>query len=231
MTESELKEKASAICVLLRDEATPDEAIIQQILEFPELIHVKLLSGANLFLTAVLQNRFSVAMALADMGADIHWMSEASLIHGNALNAAHSPQQAEQLLDLGVPIERNLVLSKPLRNPAVAAAERNDRTMLFYWLKKQRELFVYDQDYIQALSYAVTDMVSTMNQPRTLACVMEDEELFPILKEIYSKVDEASSIRLYLNALGRIDDSGLEARKKELRKALNARKKELTSQA
>ena len=72
-------------------------------------------------------------------------------------------------------------------------------------------------------------MVSMMNQYNMLACVIADDELFGILKEIYAQVDNEESVRLYLSALRRIKDEGLEVRKKELRKILNAKKKELSS--
>ena len=49
------------------------------------------------------------------MGADIHWTCEASMIQGNALGVARSPQQADQLLEWGVEIERNLPLLIPYR--------------------------------------------------------------------------------------------------------------------
>lgn len=229
MTDLELREKAFEIQAQLRDETIPDEAIILQIKGLHELIHMKIPSGSNLFLEAVCWNRFPVAIALSDMGADIHWTSEASIIHGNALNVAHSPQQADQLLALGIEIERNLLLSKPIQNPAIMAASHNDTVMLCYWLEKQKEIFADDAEYVRELYYAAIDMVSMMNQYNMLACVMADDELFNILRNIYSRVDNVSSIRLYLRALGYIDDKNLDTRKKELRKILNTRKKELSS--
>ncbi|MDE6621519.1 MAG: hypothetical protein K2K74_13760 [Lachnospiraceae bacterium] len=233
MTESELRKKATEIQSLFRDETIPDEEIILQIKEFPELVHAKCLSGANLFLSAVLRNRFPVAQALREMGADIHWTCEASMFNGNALNVAHTPQQADQLLEWGVEIERNLspLISKPFKNPAIMAASHNDTIMLLYWLGKQRELFADDPEYVGEIFYAAIDVVSMMNQYNMLSCVIADDELFGILKEIYSQADNVKSIRLYLSALGHIDDKSLDARKKELQKILNARKKELSSKA
>lgn len=214
MTDLELRKAASGIEAQFRDKTIPDEEIILQIKKIPELVHTKCLSGSNLFLDAVLGGRFPVAMALSDMGADIHWTNEASRIHGNALNVAHTPQQAEQLLALGLEIERNLLFSKPIENPAIVAAEHNDAPMLLYWLAKQKELFADDGEYIQALYYAAMEMVSMMNQYNMLSCVIADDELFSILKNIYSKVDNVSSIRLYLRALGNIGDKSLDAGKK-----------------
>lgn len=128
-------------------------------------------------------------------------------------------------------IERNLLLSKPFQNPAIVAAGENNKTMLFYWLEKQKELFADDANYIRELLYAAVDMVSMMNQSDTLALVITDEELFPILKDVYSRLGNSKSIQLRLRALRQIEDESLEARKKELRKVLNARKKELASMA
>ena len=62
-----------------------------------------------------------------------------------------------------------------------------------------------------------------------LACVIADDELFGILKEIYAQVDNMESVRLYLSALRYIKDEALDVRKKELRKILNAKKKELST--
>ena len=68
-----------------------------------------------------------------------------------------------------------------------------------------------------------------MNQYNMLSCVMADDVLYNILKDIYSRIDNVSSIRLYLNALGYIGDKSLDARKRELQKTLKARKKELSA--
>ncbi|MDE6313027.1 MAG: hypothetical protein K2M46_05310 [Lachnospiraceae bacterium] len=231
MTESELREKASAIHAQLSDKTVSNEAIILQIKEIPELVRAKLMSDENLFLESVFSNRFPVAIALSDMGADIHRTFKGSIFKGNALNVVHSPKEAEWLLDHGVKIEKNLLLSQPFLNPAIMAAEHNDTTMLLYWLDKQKEIFADDAEYVQELYYAAIDMVSMMNQYNMLACVIANEELYNILKDIYSKTDDTSSIRLYLNALKYIDDKNLDARKKELRKILNTRKKELSSKA
>ena len=231
MTNLELRKRATEIAAQFRDKTISDEEIIRQIKEEPELVHVKCLSGTNLFLDAVFWDRFSIAKALREMGADIHWTCEASMIHGNALGVARSPQQADQLLEWGVEIERNLslLISKPFKNPAIVAAEHNDTIMLLYWLGKQRGLFADDPGYVGEVFYAAINMVSMMNQYNMLACVIADDELFGILKEIYAQVDDRESVRLYLSALRHIKDEGLDVRKKELRKILNAKKKELSS--
>lgn len=231
MTDLELRKRAAEIASQLRDRAISDEEIIRQIKEEPELVHAECLSGANLFLEAVADDRFSVAQALREMGADVHWVCRASVFNGNALNAARSPWQADQLLEWGVEIERNLSLhiSKPFKNPAIMAALHNDTAMLRYWLGKQRELFADEPEYVEEIFYTAIDVVSMMNQYNMLACVIADEELFGILKEIYSRVDDTKSVRLYLSALRHISDESLEPRKKELRKLLNAKKKELSS--
>ena len=230
MTELGLRKKATAIVAQYRDNTISDEEILRQIREEPEVVHAECLSGANLFLAAVLHSRFVVAKALSEMGADIHWTCKASMFNGNALNVAHSPQEADWLLDQGVVIEKNLSLNiaKPFKNPAIMAALHNDTNMLLYWLRKQKELFADDLAYVGEIFYVAIDVVSMMNQYNMLSCVIADDELFGILKEIYSGYDDAESIRLSLRALRHIDDESLDARKKELRKILNARKKELS---
>lgn len=230
MTGLELRKRAAEIASQLRDKTIPNEEIIRQIEEEPELVQAECLSGANLFLEAVVGNRFPVAQALREMGADIHWTCKASVFNGNALNVARSPQQADHLLEWGVEIERNLSLSisKPFKNPAIMAAFHNDTTMLLYWLGKQRKLFADNPEYIREIFYAVIDVVAMMNQYDMLSCVIADEELFSVLKEIYSQVDSAKTIRLYLSALRHISDENLVPGKKELQKILNTRKKELS---
>ena len=132
---------------------------------------------------------------------------------------------------MGVEIERNLslLISKPFKNPAIVAAEHNDTTMLLYWLRKQRELFANDSGYVGEIFYAAINMVSMMNQYDMLACVIADDELFGILKEIYAQEDNGESVRLSLSALRHIKVESLDVRIKELRKILNAKKKELSS--
>ena len=226
MTESELKEKANKILEQIRDKNISDEIIIGQIRENPELIHVKLKTGMNLFMAGTDCDRLLSAKALSHMGADIHWTCPAG--EGNALNIAKSPETADALLALGVEIERNLLLSQPFRNPAVVAAGRNNTTMLFYWLEKQKEIFAEDKAYVKELFHAAIRMVSIINQHNMLACVMADDALFGILQDIYANLDDVSSIRLCLRSLGNINDKNLDARKKELRKTLNAAKKRLS---
>ncbi len=58
---------------IIRDTNMSDEEIIAQIKEIPELINAKLKTGMNPFVAAVAQGRLSVAKALSNMGADIHW--------------------------------------------------------------------------------------------------------------------------------------------------------------
>ena len=220
MTDWELRKRASELASQLRDKAISDEEIIRQIREEPELVQAECLSGANLFLEAVVENRFPVAQALREMGADIHRTCKASVFNGNALNVARSPQQADQLLEWGVEIERNLSLhiSKPFKNPAIMAALRNDTTMLAYWLETQRRLFADQSEYVGEIFYAAMDVVSMMNQYNMLACVIADEELYGILKEINSQVDNIKAIRLYLGALRHISGESLEPRKRSCEK-------------
>ena len=228
MTDQELRMLSAAIQSQLADAAVPDEVILDKVREVPELLQAKLPSSANLFLAAVIRGRFQLAKELAAIGADIHWRCEASGIGGNALNAARTPEQAEELLAMGLEIERNLSLRLPCQNPAVTSASRNEPEMMRYWLQKQSQLFAGEPEYLQQLFYAAIRVASMLNQYGTLAVIMADDELFPLLKEIYSREDTVDSIKLYQSALRRIKDESLEPRKKELRKILNARNKELS---
>lgn len=228
MTDQELRMLSAAIQSQLADAAVPDEVILDKVREVPELLQAKLPSSANLFLAAVSRGRFQLAKELAAMGADIHWRCEASGIGGNALNAARTPEQAEELLAMGLEIERNLSLRLPCQNPAVTSASRNEPEMMRYWLQKQSQLFAGEPEYLQQLFYAAIRVASMLNQYGTLAVIMADDELFPLLKEIYSREDTVDSIKLYQSALRRVKDESLEPRKKELRKILNARKKKLS---
>lgn len=228
MTDQELRMLSAAIQSQLADAAVPDEVILDKVREVPELLQAKFPSSANLFLAAVSRGRFQLAKELAAMGADIHWRCEASGIGGNALNAARTPEQAEELLAMGLEIERNLSLRLPCQNPAVTSASRNEPEMMRYWLQKQSQLFAGEPEYLQQLFYAAIRVASMLNQYGTLAVIMADDELFPLLKEIYSREDTVDSIKLYQSALRRVKDESLEPRKKELRKILNARKKELS---
>ena len=116
-----------------------------------------------------------------------------------------------------------------IQNPAIMAAFHNDTAMLLYWLKKQEELFPDELEYVGEIFYAAINVVSMMNQYHMLSCVIADDKLFEILKEIYSLEDDAESIRLSLSALRHIKDKDLDVKKKELRKILNTKKKELSS--
>lgn len=227
MTDLELREKAFALGDLMHDMNVSDDIILAEIDKLPELLHAKHKTGMNPFMTAVCCGRISLAQVLRDMGADIHW--ECAAAEGNALNIAGTPGQADAVLAMGVEIEKNLLLSKPFKNPAVTAALHNNAAMLRYWLKKQRELFADTPDYVGEIFYAAMDAVSMMNQYNMLSCVIADDELFGILKEIYARADNEKSIRLSLSALRHISDKNLEDRKKELRQTLNGRKKALSS--
>lgn len=103
--------------------------------------------------------------------------------------------------------------------------------MMFYWLDKQKEIFADDEAYVKSLLYETVRTASIINQYPMLSRILADEELFPILKDVYSKLDDNKSIQLYLRSLRRIEDKTLEAGKRELQKILRTRKRELASMA
>lgn len=229
MTEQELRALAMDIDKSFRTEGTSDDEIIGRIKDTPELINVKLLSGANLFLSSVRWNRLKIAKALAEMGSDIHWKIDASAISGNALNVAGTPETAEYLLSIGLEIEKNYSIREPYWNPAIKAVHLNNCEMFLYWLKKDKEIFKDDKKYTDGLvKAAVENAVCYMNQSNMLSCIMADDELYSIMKDLYMQADRTDSIKLYLGSLRQISDQALESRKKELRSILNARKRELS---
>ena len=227
MAEQELNEIESTIRELFRNVEISDENVISQIKSMPEAINQILQSGSDLFLEAIRWNRFAVAQVLADMGADVHCTHRGSLIAGNALNVAHTSEQAEYLLGLGLEIEKNLKLSGTYLNPAMAAVRHNDKVMVSYWLDKQREIFKADPEYVDELVHETVYYITMMNQCDMLAHVMADEQLYNILKEYYANEDSKESIKLTLSALRQIEEEALEPKKKELCKILNAQKREL----
>ena len=227
MTKQELNEIENTIREQFQKEELSDEDIISGMKSMPEALRQILESGSDLFLWAMLWDRFTVAQALADMGADVHCTFPGSLIQGNALNVAHTPEQAEYLLGLGLEIERNLRRSEPSLNPVIMAAGHNDTVMTFYWLDRQRELFQADEQYWNELVHETVEYISILNQYNMLARIIADEQLYNILKEQYAKEDDRRSGQLSLSGLRQIKDEALECKKKELRRILNARKKEL----
>lgn len=228
MTEQELRTLAIEIDKSFYNKQTSDDEIINRIKVIPELINVKLPSGSNLFLSSVRWNRLQITKVLAQMGSDIHLQNSASGISGNALNVAATPETADYLLDIGLEPERNLSIREPYWNPAIKAVHLNSCEMFLYWLKKEKELFKNDKAYIDELfKVSLENAIRYLNQPNMLSCIMSDDELYDIMKGIYMQADSVDSIKLYLKALRQITDETLEARKKEVRSLLNARKREL----
>lgn len=227
MSEQELSQEAFEIAKLFRDKEVSDEEILSRIKATPEAIHAKLPSTANLFLESVLANRFEITKVLVEMGADIHLKCKPSLIRGNVLNLAHAPEQADYLLNLGIEIEKNLSVREDFWNPAIMAVRHNDKRMVLYWLNKQKILFAEEEEFIDVLINETIYQATIMNQCGMLACIMADDELYQVMKEIYSKVDNISSVKLILGSLRQIKEEALEGKKKELRKILNDKKKSL----
>ncbi|MBQ3546121.1 MAG: hypothetical protein IJA34_14240 [Lachnospiraceae bacterium] len=228
MSEQELRQETCEIAKLFRNEEVLDEEILSRIKAMPEVIHEKLPSTANLFLESVLEDRLEITKVLVGMGTDIHLQCKPSLISGNALNVAHSPEQADYLLSLGIEIEKNLVLRESFVNPAIMAVKHNDKKMMLYWLNKQKVLFSQEKEFLDALINETIYQVTIMNQYDMLACIIADDELYYVLKEIYTKEDDMQSIKLQLSSLRKITEEGLEEKKKELKKILNETKKNLS---
>ena len=56
-----------------------------------------------------------------------------------------------------------------------------------------------------------------MNQYDMRACIIADDELYYVLKEICTKEDDIQSIKLQLSSLRKITEDSLAERKKELK--------------
>ena len=216
-------EVANRIYDMISNKEVSDEDIVSEIVKNPEARDIN-----NLVLKSVFCNRFEVTKKLVELGLDINQKTNASLYRGNALNVASSKEQAEWLLEHGAEIEKNLSIyvSNPYVNPAIMAALHNDANMVLYWLDKEKEVFD-DEKFIDELYYSVIDKVLIVNQYNTLSVLMRDDKIYETMKETYSKVDNLESIKLYQSSMRKITDEDLEDKKKELKKILSARKKQL----
>ena len=157
---------------MIADESISDEEIQKKIAETPIIIKLKdRSSGSNLFMQAVLYNRMELAKYLAEQGADIFFESTSDLFSGNALNHAETPEMAEWLLSLGLKIEKNIIKNiyerpVPYENPALVTAFHQQPEMMCYWLKKEKELFADEPEY---LLFAIFDK-------ETLAIFVQSDE-------------------------------------------------------
>lgn len=211
-------------------ESYTDEEIQKKIAETPVIIKLRdRSSGSNLFVEAVSYGRMELAKYLAEQGADIYYESSSDWVQGNALNAAETPEMVEWLLSLGLKIEKNLTLKKPL-NPAVVHALHEQPEMMRYWLTKEKELFADDSDYVKKLFSKTIDVAACHNSGDFLSVIISDDELYPYLKANYSEEDwwdPKQSIKLHKHGLRMVVAEDLQERKKELNKILNQRAKEL----
>ncbi len=221
---------------MIADESCSDAEIQKKIAETPIIIKLRdRITRTNLFMQAVFFNRMDLAKYLAEQGADISFETETAGFHGNALNAAKTPEMAEWLLSLGLKIERNLIQNiydrpVPYDNPAVVSANHSRPQMMRYWLIKEKELFADDSDYIDKLFFTTIDMASLHNSSFMLTPIIGDDDLFPYLKRVYAEGDFwnlKETIKLHKRGLKTVEAEELQDRKKELLKILNQRAKEL----
>ena len=211
-------------------ESYSDAEIQKKIAETPVIIKLRdRSSGGNLFIEAVTYSRMELAKYLAEQGADIHFESTSDYVQGNALNCAETPEMVEWLLSLGLKVEKNLTLKKPV-NPAIVHAMHQEPEMMRYWLTKEKELFADDSDYVKKLFSKTIDMAACHNSGDFLSVIISDDELYPYLKANYSEEDwwdPKQSIKLHKHGLRMVVAEDLQERKKELNKILNQRAKEL----
>ena len=220
---------------MIANESCSDAEIIKKIAETPIIIKLRdRITRTNLFMQAVFFDRMELAKYLAEQGADIHFETETDGFHGNALNAAKTPEMAEWLLSLGLKIERNLIQNiyerpVPYDNPAIVSAIFSRPQMMRYWLIKEKEMFADDLDYIDELFFITIDQASCNNSSSMLTTMISDDELFSCLKRIYAEGNcwnLKETIKLHKRGLKIVEAEELQDRKKELLKILNQRAEE-----
>lgn len=225
---------------MIANDSVSDEEIQKKISETPVIIKLKdRSSDTNLFMQAVLYNRMGLAKYLAEQGADIFFESKSDWFSGNALNNTETPEMAEWLLSLGLKIEKNIIQNiyerpVPYENPALVTALHEQPEMMCYWLKKEKELFADEPEYLEKLFFKTVSTASLSSNSHMLTPLISDDELYPYLKRVYAEGDTwdlKKTIKLQKYGLSKIEAAELQERKKELLKILNQRLKEYNRQA
>ena len=223
------------IKIMLGEKDITDSEIWKKISETPEIIKIKdKRSFASLFLLTIPSGRLDLAKKLAENGADVHEETTLPFFNGNALNGATTKEMADWLLSLGLKVEKNLVREQekrtsPYDNPAVNAASRKDTVMMRYWLTKEKELFVAEPEYLEALFEKTISAAAKVNQNTLLEFIIRDEELYPYLKKDYNDGtgwNPKVSAKLRKQTLKLIESEELKPQVKELIKILTERTKE-----
>lgn len=239
MVNKSIEEKEKEYARLMRDirlefihdlEKT-DEEVWEKICETPEIITLRDRScGANLFIAAVCWNRMELAKKLAENGADIFYETNMDLVQGNALNGAETPEMAEWLFSLGLKPEKNYVRlqserTTPYDNPLLKAVDNSKPDMIRYWLAKEKELYAGEPDYLEELYRKMVQWAAIFNNSDVWSMFLSDDEVFPIVKNVFSTEQDPEEIKGYRRVLKKVESEDLQERKAELTKALSRTKK------
>ena len=215
----------------IRDKEKTDEEVWDKICETPEIIKLRDRScGANLFIAAVCWNRMELAKKLAENGADIFYETNMDLVQGNALNGAETPEMAEWLFSLGLKPEKNYVRlqserTTPYDNPLLKAVDNSKPDMIRYWLVKEKEMYAGEQDYLDQLFRKMVQWAAIFNDPDVWSMFLSDDEVYPIVKNIFITEQDPEEIKGYRRVLKKVEAEELQERKVELTKALSRTKK------
>jgi hypothetical protein len=215
----------------IHDSEKTDEEVWNKICETPEIIKLRDRScGANLFIAAVCWNRMELAKKLPENGADIFFETNMDLVQGNALNGAETPEMAEWLFSLGLKPEKNYVRLQSERtttydNPLLKAVDNSKPVMIRYWLAKEKELYAAEPDYLEELYRKMVQWAAIFNNSDVWSMFLSDDEVFPIVKNVFSTEQDPEEIKGYRRVLKKVESEDLQERKAELTKALSRTKK------
>lgn len=235
----EVKEKEYAHLMMqirtdfIWDKEKTDEEVWDKICETPEIIKLRDRScGANLFISAVCRNRMKLAKKLAENGADIFFETNMDYVQGNALNGAETPEMAEWLFSLGLKPEKNYVRlqserTTPYDNPLLMAVDHSNPEMIRYWLAKENEMYAGEPDYLEELCRKMVQWAAIFNNSDVWSMFLSDDEVYPIVKNVFGTEQDSEEIKGYRRALKKVDAEDLQTRKTELTKALSRTKKKV----
>ena len=171
-----------------------------------------------------------LAKKLAENGADIFYETNMDLVQGNALNGAETPEMAEWLFSLGLKPEKNYVRlqserTTPYDNPLLKAVDNSKPDMIRYWLVKEKEMYAGEQDYLDQLFRKMVQWAAIFNDPDVWSMFLSDDEVYPIVKNIFITEQDPEEIKGYRRVLKKVEAEELQERKVELTKALSRTKK------
>lgn len=217
MTDGEMRLKGQEIVNMMKDITISDDVIIAQISEMDFLVGIKLMSGRNLFMEAVNNNRLIVVKALKEMGADVYLKCDGSLTLGNALNLAKNPEMIDYLLEIGLEVINKFDMKEKEVHPAILWAGINKFDMVDLWRNKAISAKA-DQDFMHDLNMGIVKQITMRNQVDGLVYLLKDDALYSIyMNEIRPNVSD-DALKMTKKGLKAVQDLSLADRIKEIEK-------------